>query len=161
MNLLDLLPVDLLPWAAGYVGIDHIAGGRERPTVNTTLAMAITVFLLTQYIGISEKGLLHYFEEFFTGHFKSDASSADRARALELLLHIIQELSRPLSLSLRLFGNMYAGRADIRVIAGLTLESSFAHFSTYGWGLVQFAADVIWTLFHILIITCKHSFSAC
>ncbi len=153
MNLLDLLPVDLLPWAAGYVGIDHLRVVATAD-VNTTLAMAITVFLLTQYIGISEKGLLHYFEEFFTGHFKSDGIVGKIVLApLNLLLHIIQELSRPLSLSLRLFGNMYAGELIFVLIAGLTLESSFAHFSTYGWGLVQFAADVIWTLFHILIIT--------
>jgi len=39
------------------------------------------------------------------------------------------------------------------LIAGLTLESSFAHGSTYVWSAVQFVADVIWTLFHILIIT--------
>jgi F-type H+-transporting ATPase subunit a len=48
---------------------------------------------------------------------------------------------------------MYAGELIFVLIAGLTLESSFKDFSTYGWGLAQFFADVVWTLFHILIIT--------
>ena len=70
-----------------------------------------------------------------------------------LLLRVIEELVRPLSLSLRLFGNMYAGELIFVLIAGLTLEASAAHFSTYIWGIVQAFADVVWTLFHILIIT--------
>ena len=70
-----------------------------------------------------------------------------------LLLRIIEEAVRPLSLSLRLFGNMYAGELIFVLIAGLTLQASLAHFSTYAWGAVQFVADAVWTLFHILIIT--------
>jgi F-type H+-transporting ATPase subunit a len=66
---------------------------------------------------------------------------------------VIEEAVRPLSLSLRLFGNMYAGELIFVLIAGLTLESSFSHPSTYVWGIIQLFADVVWTLFHILIIT--------
>ena len=70
-----------------------------------------------------------------------------------LLLRVIEELVRPLSLSLRLFGNMYAGELIFVLIAGLTLEASLSHLSTYVWGLAQFIGDLVWTLFHILIIT--------
>jgi F-type H+-transporting ATPase subunit a len=116
--------------------------------------MAITVFLLVQYTGIKEKGIVHFFSEFFTAPFVANGIIAKILLApFNFILRIIEELARPTSLSLRLFGNMYAGELIFVLIAGLTLEASFAHLSTYVWGVVQFAADVVWTLFHILIIT--------
>ena len=57
MNLLDLLPVDLLPWAAGLVGVEHLRTVATAD-VNTTLGMSITVFLLIWYVGLSEKGVV-------------------------------------------------------------------------------------------------------
>jgi F-type H+-transporting ATPase subunit a len=153
MNFMDLIPVDLLPWAAHEVGVDHL---RVVPTadINTTLGMSITVFLLIWYVGIAEKGVVGFFGEWFTAPFHANGVVGKILTAApNLLLRVIEELVRPLSLSLRLFGNMYAGELIFVLIAGLTLESSFAHGSTYVWSVVQFVADVIWTLFHILIIT--------
>jgi F-type H+-transporting ATPase subunit a len=153
MNFLDLLPVDLLPWAAKGVGAEHLRVVATAD-VNTTLGMAITVFLLVQYVGLKEKGVVHFFEEFFTAPFAANGIAAKIALApFNLVLRIIHEAVPPMSLSLRLFGNMYAGELIFVLIAGLTLESSFAHFSTYGWGVIQMFADILWTLFHILIIT--------
>jgi len=152
MNLLDLLPVDLLPWAAKEVGADHLRVVATAD-VNTTLGMSITVFLLIQYIGLKEKGFVHFFQEFFTAPFEADGTAMKIVLAFpNFLLRIIEECVRPISLSLRLFGNMYAGELIFVLIAGLTLESSFAHTSTYIWGGMQLLADIAWTLFHILII---------
>jgi F-type H+-transporting ATPase subunit a len=153
MNFMDLIPVDLLPWAASKAGVPHL---RVVPTadINTTLGMSITVFLLIWYVGISEKGVTGFFGEWLTAPFHAHGAIGKILTAApNLLLRVIEELVRPLSLSLRLFGNMYAGELIFVLIAGLTLESSFAHGSTYVWGVVQLLADVVWTLFHILIIT--------
>jgi F-type H+-transporting ATPase subunit a len=153
MNFMDLIPVDFLPWAAKSVGVEHLRVVATAD-INTTLGMSITVFLLIWYIGLSEKGFLGFFGEWFTAPFHAHGTIGKILTAPpNLLLRVIEEAVRPLSLSLRLFGNMYAGELIFVLIAGLTLESSFAHVSTYAWGLVQLIADIIWTLFHILIIT--------
>jgi F-type H+-transporting ATPase subunit a len=153
MNLMDLLPVDLLPWAGEKFGIEHMRIVATAD-INTTLGMSITVFLLIWYIGIKEKGLALYFSEFVSAPFHAHGFVARVLLAFpNLLLRVIEELVRPLSLSLRLFGNMYAGELIFVLIAGLTLEASAAHLSTYVWGIVQLIADTVWTLFHILIIT--------
>jgi len=153
MNFMDLIPVDLLPWAAKGVGVDHLRVVATAD-INTTLGMSITVFLLIWYIGISEKGVVGFFSEWFSAPFHAHGVVGKILAAFpNFLLRVIEEAVRPLSLSLRLFGNMYAGELIFVLIAGLTLEASFAHVSTYVWGIIQFVADVVWTLFHILIIT--------
>lgn len=153
MNFMDLIPVDFLPWAAKSFGVEHLRVVATAD-INTTLGMSITVFLLIWYIGIAEKGVVGFFGEWFTAPFHAHGFVGKVLTAApNLLLRVIEEAVRPLSLSLRLFGNMYAGELIFILIAGLTLESSLSHLSTYGWGIVQFVADLIWTLFHILIIT--------
>ncbi|MBA8887090.1 F-type H+-transporting ATPase subunit a [Dokdonella fugitiva] len=154
MNFMDMIPVDFLPWLwkTGYVATGHDAEHaflRVVPTAdfNTTLGMALTVFLLIQYVGIKHKGLGGFFGEWFTAPFGKYAFPAN------LLLRIIEECVRPVSLSLRLFGNMYAGELIFILIAVMTLGAGLAHFSTYLLGAGQFIAGFAWTAFHILIIT--------
>jgi F-type H+-transporting ATPase subunit a len=153
MNLMDLLPVDLLPWAGEKFGVEHLRIVATAD-INTTFGMSITVFLLIWYVGIKEKGVLGFFGEWFTAPFHAEGTVGKILTAFpNLLLRIIEELVRPLSLSLRLFGNMYAGELIFVLIAGLTLEASLTHFSTYMWGIAQVIAGAVWTIFHILIIT--------
>jgi F-type H+-transporting ATPase subunit a len=68
-------------------------------------------------------------------------------------LRLIEEVVRPLSLSLRLFGNMYAGELIFLLIACFTLGAALDHVSTYVLGAGQLIAGVVWTGFHYLIIT--------
>lgn len=153
MNFMDLLPVDLLPWAGEKVGIEHLRVVATAD-INTTFGMSITVFLLLWYVGLTEKGVVGFFGEWFSAPFHAHGVVGKILTAFpNLLLRIIEELVRPLSLSLRLFGNMYAGELIFVLLAGLTLEASLAHLSTYAWGLAQFIGDFVWTAFHILIIT--------
>jgi F-type H+-transporting ATPase subunit a len=153
MNFMDLLPVDALPALSGAFGVEHLRTVATAD-INTTLGMALCVFLLIQYVGLKEKGFAGFFGEFFTAPFHAPNAVAKVLLApFNLLLRVIEELVQPLSLSLRLFGNMYAGELIFVLIAGLTLEASFAHASTYVWGIVQLVADFFWTVFHILIIT--------
>ena len=153
MNFMDLLPVDFLPWAGEKFGIEHLRVVATAD-INTTLGMSITVFLLIWYVGLKEKGPALYFSEFVSAPFHAHGVVPRIVLAFpNLLLRIIEEGVRPLSLSLRLFGNMYAGELIFVLLAGLTLEASLAHLSTYVWGLAQFIGDFVWTAFHILIIT--------
>jgi F-type H+-transporting ATPase subunit a len=161
MNFMDLLPIDLLPWAwkSGYVATGHDAEHaflRIVPTadLNTTLGLALTVFLLIQYVGIKNKGVAKFFGEFLTAPFHAEGWVGKVLLVLpNLLLRLIEECVRPVSLSLRLFGNMYAGELIFILIAVMTLGSSLGTFSTWPLGIGQFIADFGWTAFHILIIT--------
>ena len=72
---------------------------------------------------------------------------------VNFLLRIIEEAVRPISLSLRLFGNMYAGELIFILIAVMTLNASADHVSTYVMAPVQFIAGFVWTAFHVLVIT--------
>lgn len=154
MNFMDMIPVDLLPWLWGS---GHALAGHDPahaylrvvPTAdfNTTLGMALTVFLLIQYVGLKHKGFVGFFKEWFTAPFGKYAFPAN------LLLRVIEECVRPVSLSLRLFGNMYAGELIFILIAVMTLGAGLSHLSTYALGIGQFIAGFAWTAFHILVIT--------
>jgi F-type H+-transporting ATPase subunit a len=152
-NFMDMLPVDALPLVGKHMGVEHL---RIVPTadINTTIGMAMCVFLLIQYVGIKHKGLGTFFGEFVSAPFHAHGPVGKILTAApNLLLRIIEEAVRPLSLSLRLFGNMYAGELIFILIACLTLGSSLSHLSTYFFGAAQFVAGFIWTAFHILVIT--------
>ena len=73
--------------------------------------------------------------------------------AIALLLRLIEEAVRPVSLSLRLFGNMYAGELIFILIAVMTLGASLAHVGTWFMGAAQLVSGFLWTAFHVLIIT--------
>jgi F-type H+-transporting ATPase subunit a len=154
MNFMDMVPVDLLPasWAGAYAlaGHDpHDAYLRVVPTadLNTTLGMALCVFFLIQYMGIKHKGVGGFFKEFVTAPFGPAGAPAN------LLLRIIEEAVRPVSLSLRLFGNMYAGELIFILIATMTLGAALTDGMFYAMAPVQFISGFIWTVFHILVIT--------
>jgi len=161
MNFLDMVPVDLLPWLWGN-GYELAGHSREHaylrivPTadLNTTLGLSLAVFLLIQVFGIKHKGVGGFVKEAFTAPFHAEGTVGKIALApANLLLRLIEEAVRPVSLSLRLFGNMYAGELIFILIAVMTLGASLASGLTWAMGPLQFVADFIWTAFHILIIT--------
>ena len=133
MNLMDLIPVDWLPWAAHNAGIEHL---RVVPTtdVNVTFAMSISVFILTIFYSIKIKGIGGFTRELTLTPFNHWA-----AIPFNLVLEGISLLAKPLSLSLRLFGNMYAGELIFLLLALM--------------GLYQVPLQLVWAGFHILIIT--------
>jgi F-type H+-transporting ATPase subunit a len=153
MNFMDMFPVDLLPWLGGHAGLEHL---RVVPTadLNTTLGMALCVFVLVQYYGIKHKGVGAFVGEMFTAPFHAHGVVAKILLApANLLLRIIEELVRPVSLSLRLFGNMYAGELIFILIATMTLGSALSSASTWAMLPLQFVSGFIWTAFHVLVIT--------
>jgi F-type H+-transporting ATPase subunit a len=142
MNLMDLIPVDWLPLAAGKAGVPFL---KVVPTtdVNVTFGMSISVFLLTIFYSIKIKGVVGFAKD-FTFHPIAPPTKgvgligAPFVIAFNLVLEVVSFLARPVSLSLRLFGNMYAGEL-IFVLIGLL-------------GLWQPILWIPWGIFHVLVI---------
>jgi F-type H+-transporting ATPase subunit a len=152
-NFMDILPVDALPAAAKLFGVEHLRTVATAD-LNTTVGMALGVFLLIQWVGITHKGFGTFAGEWFTAPFHAHNLLLKILLApVNFAFRIIEEVVRPLSLSMRLFGNMYAGELIFLLIACFTLGAALNHLSTYFLGVAQFGAGLIWTLFHYLIIT--------
>ncbi len=139
MNMMDLIPVDWLPRLAHVLGIPYL---RVVPSTdpNITFGMSITIFLLTLYYSIKVKGLGGFVGELTLQPFGKFALPAN------LLLEGVNLISKPVSLSLRLFGNMYAGEMIFILIA--LLFSQGVLLAVTG-GVLQW----VWAVFHLLIIT--------
>jgi F-type H+-transporting ATPase subunit a len=143
MNLMDLIPVDWLPAAASAMHIPYL---KVVPTtdVNITFAMSISVFLLTIYYSVKIKGAGGFLKE-LTFHPIAPPTSgigliaAPLVIAFNFVLEGVSLIAKPISLSLRLFGNMYAGELIFILIALLGLYQIPFHFG--------------WAVFHILVIT--------
>lgn len=161
MNFMDMIPVDWIPglWMKGYelAGHDpHHAYLRVVPTadLNVTLGLSLMVFLLIQVFGVSHKGFGQFAKEAFTAPFHAEGMVGKILLApANLLLRVIEELVRPLSLTLRLFGNMYAGELIFILIALMTWNAAFGSGLTWVLAPLQFVSGFVWTAFHVLVIT--------
>ncbi|WP_295444410.1 F0F1 ATP synthase subunit A [uncultured Thiodictyon sp.] len=147
MNMMDLLPVDLLPWLWGQLwslfgANPHHVFLRVVPTAdpNTTFAMALMVFFTVLYYSFKVKGVGGFLGELTLQPFGVWGLPAN------LILEGISLLSKPVSLALRLFGNMYAGEMIFILIALMYSGGTVMAVSAGG---LQF----VWAVFHILIIT--------
>lgn len=145
-NLMDLIPVDLIPWVSGVLGIHFM---KVVPTTdpNATFGMAIGVFVLVLYYSIKIKGVGGFVGELTLQPFAAKNPLLIAVFIpINFLLEFVSLVAKPISLALRLFGNMYAGEMIFILIAimyggGLTL-GLFGGFLQLGWAI-----------FHILIIT--------
>ena len=140
MNFMDLIPVDWIPQLAHFVGINYM---KVVPSTdpNVTMAMAFSVFILILYYSIKQKGLGGFIKE-LTSH----PLPSKWAIPVNLLLELVNLIAKPISLGLRLFGNMYAGEM-IFILIALMFSASFG-IALFG-GLLHW----VWAVFHILIIT--------
>jgi F-type H+-transporting ATPase subunit a len=154
-NAMDILPVDLLPWIAHGVGFAHL---KVVPTtdLNVTFAMALTVFILIIYYSIKCKGLGGFIAELTLQPFTAKNPLVKALLVLpNLILEIVPFLARPISLSLRLYGNLFAGEMIFLLLAALTLHGVEQLSSVGGWALLvaQFVLAFAWAVFHLLVIT--------
>jgi len=134
MNLMDLVPVDVVPQLAHLMGIEYMKMV-STTDVNATFGMSLSIFALMIYYGIKVKGPLGFFGEFATHPF------GKALFPVNLALETVSMIAKPLSLSLRLFGNMFAGELVFVLIAAL--------IPFY----LQWMLAVPWAIFHILVIT--------
>lgn len=143
MNLMDLIPVDWLPMAAASVGIPYL---KVVPTtdVNVTFGMSLSVFALIIFYTVKTKGVGGFVREMTMQPIAPPTSGigligAPFIIAFNLILETVALLAKPLSLSMRLFGNMFAGELIFILIALVGVWQLPLHFA--------------WAIFHLLIIT--------
>lgn len=132
MNLMDLLPVDLLPLVASWMGVHYL---KVVPTtdLNMTFGLSLSVFGLIIFYSVAVQGPRMFAEELFFKPF------GKWMLPFNLIMNFIEQIARPISLSLRLFGNLYAGELIFILIALLP------------WW-TQWTLGSMWAIFHILII---------
>jgi len=137
MNLMDLVPVDWIPKAAELSGIPYMKVVASTDP-NITLGMAFAVFLLIIFFSIKEKGLGGFLKELLCHPFPWYLAPVN------LILEGVTLIAKPVSLGLRLFGNLYAGEMIFILIALM-----------YGGILIVFGGVLqwAWAVFHVLIIT--------
>lgn len=133
MNFMDLIPVDLVPLIASWFGAAHF---RSVPPTdpNLTFALSLSVFFLILFYSIKIKGVGGFLKELTCQPF------GPKLMPVNLILKLVEELAKPISLALRLFGNLYAGELIFILIALLP------------W-MYQWTLGSVWAIFHILIIT--------
>lgn len=146
MNSLDLLPVDLPGSIAAMFGAGYF---RVLPTadLNGTIAMALVILALIIVFSIRAKGVGGYLHEWIAAPFGNNPL----LWIPNIALNFIELLAKPVSLSMRLFGNMYAGELLFMLIAllGMAFAFSIAGISLF---IGQIIVGSVWAIFHILIV---------
>jgi len=139
MNLMDLIPVDLIPTALTLVGV-HYQKIVPSTDPNITMGMALGIFILMLYYSIKVKGF-GFVKELTMNPFNHPLFIP-----VNLFMEVVGLLAKPFSLGLRLFGNMYAGEMIFILIAALFSAGLF-------WLVPAGLLQVGWAIFHILVIT--------
>ncbi len=146
MNLMDLIPIDWVPGLMGLLGVPFF---KVVPSTdpNATFGMALGVFALVLYYSVKMKGLGGFMGELTLQPF------GKWGMPVNLLLEGVNLIAKPISLALRLFGNMYAGEMIFILIA--LMGGAWAGFSLGGVTLFgsQILLSLGWAIFHILIVT--------
>lgn len=139
MNLMDLVPVDLVPHTLMLLGVEY---QKIVPSTdpNITMGMALGVFILMLYYSITIKGV-GFLKELTLTPFNHPVFIP-----INLFMEVVGLLAKPFSLGLRLFGNMYAGEMIFILIAALFSAGIM-------WMLPAALMQIGWAIFHVLIIT--------
>src|SRR5690606_27792022 len=154
-NILDILPVDWIPslaqWIGGLLGHDpHHVYFRIVPSadLNATFGLSVSVLLLIIFYSFKGKGAAGYAKEFLTHPFGGNPLIIPA----NIVLNIVELLAKPLSLALRLFGNLYAAELIFMLIALLAMTAGGFDIASGLSFLGAIAMGVAWTLFHVLVI---------
>jgi F-type H+-transporting ATPase subunit a len=146
MNAMDFLPIDIMAWVYENLFQQHNWKGVPTSDVNTTFALALSVWVLMVFYSVKVKGVGGWLHELFCTPFGvKPLWLAPLLLAFNLLFNLVEYVSKPLSHSLRLYGNMYAGEI-IFMLLGLWAATGLA--GTF-FGAILGAG---WAIFHILIV---------
>jgi len=146
MNAMDFLPVDIMSWLYEHVFGQHNFRGVPTADVNTTFALALSVFAMMIFYSIKIKGLGGWLYELLSTPFGlKPIWLSPLLVVFNLLFQVVEYVSKPLSHSLRLYGNMYAGEI-IFILLGMWAATGVA-------GIVLGSVlSLGWSIFHILIV---------
>jgi F-type H+-transporting ATPase subunit a len=153
MNAMDLVAIDLLPEVAKLVGVSlgadpHAVFFKVVPSTdpNITLGMAACVFLLILFFSFREKGIVGFAKELCLHPFSSKNVIVQIAVIpVNFVLEAVNLIAKPVSLGLRLFGNLYAGEI-IFILIAIMIGANLV------LGFFGISLQIVWALFHILII---------
>ncbi|MCK3655042.1 F0F1 ATP synthase subunit A [Pasteurellaceae bacterium Macca] len=139
MNTVDLIPVDFLPQFANLVGIHYL---RAVPSadLNVTFGISIGIFVLILFYTVKSKGFGGLVKEYTMHPFNHPLLIP-----VNLLLETVTLISKPVSLALRLFGNMYAGELIFILIAVM-------YSANYAIAAMGMSLHFVWAVFHILVV---------
>ncbi|WP_374352424.1 F0F1 ATP synthase subunit A [Chitinimonas sp.] len=152
MNAMDFLPVDLAAKVMGAFGIEHF---KVVPTadINMTLAMSLSVVMISILLGIQTKGIVGFIKEFFTAPFHAENPlMVVLLLPINALMQLIEYGSRILSMALRLAGNMFAGELLFMLIALMGAAWTGSNSSSLALAAGHLLAGSVWAIFHILIV---------
>ena len=149
MNAVDLFPVDWWSTVVAERGVGLQTFKSVATTdPNITFGMAISVFLLVQFFSFKIKGVGGYAREFLFHPFNHWALAP-----FNILLNLVEQIARPVSLALRLFGNMYAGELVMILIGLFALAKGWpTHVGAASLWLLQFVLGLLWGSFHVIIV---------
>ena len=141
MNAMDFLPADLVTWVTSHLGLGHF---RPVPTadVNTTFALALSVWVLMILFSFRAKGAGGFAHELVATPFGGNPV----LWPVNLVFNAVEYISKPLSHSLRLFGNMYAGEI-IYLLLWMLASAGIAYA-----GILAVPLGIAWSIFHVLIV---------
>ena len=153
MNAMDLIAVDLIPEIAKLIGVSlgadpHAVFFKVVPSTdpNITLGMAACIFLLILFFSIREKGVIGFAKELCLHPFSSKNVIVQIAVIpVNFILEAVNLIAKPVSLGLRLFGNLYAGEI-IFILIAIMIGANLV------LGFFGISLQIVWALFHILII---------
>ncbi len=148
MNLMDLIPIDLVPNTMAAMGVEYF---KVLPTVNlnTTFALSLGVLFLVIVYSIKNQGAGGYVKHMFTHPFGVWLAP------FNFVLYLVEQFARTISLSLRLFGNLYAAELIFILIAIFTLSAGLKDLFSVGTialMIPQVLLATAWAIFHILVI---------
>jgi F-type H+-transporting ATPase subunit a len=149
MNFMDLIPVDWLPVLAAKISGDPHLYFKVVPSTdpNITLGMSFTVFFLMIFFSIREKGFMGFVKELTLHPFSSNNMLVQAILVpINFALESVAMIAKPISLGLRLFGNLYAGEMIFILIAVMYGAGVFLGVFA---GVLQWG----WAVFHVLVIT--------
>ncbi|MBI2295455.1 MAG: F0F1 ATP synthase subunit A [Betaproteobacteria bacterium] len=153
MNAIDLVPVDFIPGLLALFGVHYF---KAVPTTdpNATFAMSLSVFTLIIVFNLRFKGLGGFLHEVFTAPFHSHNLLLQLVLApVNFVLRMIEEVAKPVSLALRLFGNMFAGEVLFILVVLLAGAWSGPTLGSAASFLGHVVLSLGWAIFHILIVT--------
>jgi F-type H+-transporting ATPase subunit a len=157
MNIMDIIPVDWLPYLGEHLfGLSHL---RIVPStdVNITFGLSLSVFVLMYIFNFVYKGPLGLGKEFATHPFFVAHGPMVVLNVLlipvNIVLRLVEDIAKPVSLALRLFGNLFAGEL-IFVLIAVFASNAFSHgiAGFIGFGIGGFLIQMAWAIFHLLVI---------
>jgi F-type H+-transporting ATPase subunit a len=157
MNVMDIVPIDWLPFIGEHVfGLSHL---RIVPStdVNITFGMSLSIFVLMYVFNFVYKGPIGLGKDFLTHPFFIKSGPMMLLNVVlmpvNVILRLVEDIAKPVSLALRLFGNLFAGEL-IFVLIAVFSSNALDHGigGAIAFGLGGAAIQLIWAIFHLLVI---------